>query len=189
MQPSMPFFREAGAGPGVVCLHSNASTSSQWRALMESLAPRFHVLAADSLGAGQSPAWPGERAVSLHDEVTLLEPVFARAGEPFALVAHSYGAAVALIAAVSQPRRVRALALYEPTLFALLDAAAPPPNAADGIRATVAAAGGGQSAGRGRVFYRLLDGRRHLGAHARIAPRPYHHLDRQCAWLGRGLAR
>ena len=28
-----PFFREAGAGPGVVCLHANASTSGQWRGL------------------------------------------------------------------------------------------------------------------------------------------------------------
>ncbi|MDX1369321.1 alpha/beta fold hydrolase [Pseudomonas sp.] len=147
MQPLIPFFREAGAGPGVVCLHSNASTSSQWRALMELLAPSFHVLAADSLGAGRSRAWPDERAVALRDEVALLEPVFARAGEPFALVAHSYGAAVALIAALSQPRRVRALALYEPTLFSLLDAEAPPPNAADGIRATVAAATAALEAG------------------------------------------
>ena len=30
-----PFFREAGTGPGVVCLHANASTSGQWRGLME----------------------------------------------------------------------------------------------------------------------------------------------------------
>ncbi len=30
-----PFFREAGTGPGVVCLHSNASTSGQWRGLMD----------------------------------------------------------------------------------------------------------------------------------------------------------
>jgi pimeloyl-ACP methyl ester carboxylesterase len=147
MQPLIPFFREAGAGPGVVCLHSNASTSSQWRALMASLASRFHVLAADSLGAGQSPPWPGERAVSLHDEVALLEPVFARAGESFALVAHSYGAAAALIAAVTQPRRIRALALYEPTLFALLDAESPPPNAADSIRATVEIAAAALEAG------------------------------------------
>ena len=55
MQPVSPFFREVGSGPGVVCLHSNASSSSQWRALMETLAPRFHVLAADSYGVGKSP--------------------------------------------------------------------------------------------------------------------------------------
>jgi pimeloyl-ACP methyl ester carboxylesterase len=140
MPPAAPFFREVGAGPGVVCLHANASSSAQWRALMETLAPRFHVLAADLYGAGKSPAWLDERPLSLHDEVALLEPVFARAGETFTLVAHSYGGAAALIAAVSQAHRVSALALYEPTLFALLDAEAPPPNEADGIRAAVAGA-------------------------------------------------
>ena len=49
-------------------------------------------------------------------------PVLTRAGSPLALVGHSYGAAVALIAALATPGRVRAMALYEPTLFALLDA-------------------------------------------------------------------
>ena len=86
MQPVLPFFREAGAGPGVVCLHSNASSSNQWRALMDRLAPGFHVLAADGYGAGKSPAWRGGRALGLHDEAALMETVFARAGEPFALV-------------------------------------------------------------------------------------------------------
>jgi pimeloyl-ACP methyl ester carboxylesterase len=136
-----PFCREAGAGPGVVCLHANASSSSQWRGLLDLLAPNFHVLSPDSYGAGKSPAWP-DRQIGLRDEAEFLEPVFARAGDPFALVGHSYGAAVALVAAVMRPERIRALALYEPTLFAVLDAAAPPPNEADGIRATVARAGG-----------------------------------------------
>ena len=39
--PSQTFFREAGSGPGVVCIHANAGTSGQWRALMEHLAPRL----------------------------------------------------------------------------------------------------------------------------------------------------
>lgn len=138
MQHEPPYFREVGVGPGVVCLHSNASSSSQWRALMDLLAPAFHVLAADSFGAGKSPAWPADRAVSLRDEVALLEPVLARAGDGCTVVGHSYGAAVALIAAVTQPRRIGALVLYEPTLFALLDAESPPPNEAEGIRNAVA---------------------------------------------------
>jgi pimeloyl-ACP methyl ester carboxylesterase len=133
-----PFCREAGSGPGVVCLHANASTSSQWRALMDALAPRFHVLAPDSLGAGKSAIPPAARDVSLGDEAAFLEPVFARADVPHVLVAHSYGAAVALVAAVSNPARVRALAVYEPVLFSLVDAECPPPNDADGIRQAVA---------------------------------------------------
>ena len=135
---SEPFFREAGTGPGVICTHSNASTSGQWRALMDLLAPRFRVLAPDSYGAGKSPEWPSDRVISLHDEVTFIEPVLTRAGSPLALVGHSYGAAVALIAALANLGRVRAMALYEPTLFALLDAETPPPNEAEGIRNAVA---------------------------------------------------
>ncbi|MDO9195483.1 alpha/beta fold hydrolase [Rhodoferax sp.] len=136
-----PFVREAGTGPGVVCTHSNASNSGQWRGLMDLLAPGFRVFAPDSYDSGKSPAWPSDQVISLRDEVALIEPVLARAGSPLALVGHSYGAAVALIAALANPGRVRAVALYEPTLFALLDAETPPPNEAEGIRNAVANAG------------------------------------------------
>ena len=81
------------------------------------------------------------------DEVALIEPVLARAGSPLALVGHSYGAAVALIAALANPGRVRAMALYEPTLFALLDAETPAPNEAEGIRNAVADASAALDAG------------------------------------------
>jgi len=134
-----PYVREAGAGPGVVCIHSNASNSSQWRGLMELLSPRFKVFAPDSYGSGKSPEWPSDRLIRLRDELELMQPVLVDAGSPLTLVGHSYGAAVALMAALDNPGRVRAMALYEPTLFALLDAEAPPPNQADGIRRAVAA--------------------------------------------------
>nr|WP_251702059.1 alpha/beta hydrolase [Pseudomonas boanensis] len=141
VEPFIPYYRESGNGPGVVCFHANASSSAQWRGLADSLASKFHVFAPDSLGAGRGPAWPSDRVVTLSDEAALAEPVLAMAGEPLVLVGHSYGAAVALIAALQNPARVRAIVLYEPTLFALLDAETPPPNEADGIRHTVAAAG------------------------------------------------
>lgn len=143
------FFREAGSGPGVVCLHSNASSSGQWRGLMEMLAPRFHVIAADSYGAGKSP--PRPPGTMLRDEVALLEPAFARAGDPFALVGHSYGGAVALVAAVMHPGRVSALALYEPTLFALVERETP--RDVDGIRNTVVnAVKAGDKLAAARIF-------------------------------------
>lgn len=137
------FFRESGAGRGVVCLHSNASTSGQWRGLMDALRPKFRVLAPDSYGAGRSPAWPAGRKVTLRDEVALLEPVFARAGDPFSLVGHSYGGGVALVAAHIHRKRLRAMVLYEPTLFSLVEK----PDEVDGIRNAVAAATGALAAG------------------------------------------
>lgn len=148
MHQPTPFFREAGTGPGVVCTHANASSSAQWRGLLDQLAPNFHVLAPDSYDAGKSPSWPSDRVISLGDEVALIEPVLKRAGSPLALVGHSYGAAVALIAALTNPGRVRAMALFEPTLFALLDAQTPAPNEADGIRETAAQASLALDAGK-----------------------------------------
>ena len=134
------FFREAGSGPGVVCIHANASSSSQWRGLMDLLAPKFHVLAPDTYGAGKSPPRPRERKISLRDEVALLDPVFARAGDGFSLVGHSYGGGIALVGAVIHRERLRAIALYEPSLFALVERESPSPNDVDGIRNTVVAA-------------------------------------------------
>jgi pimeloyl-ACP methyl ester carboxylesterase len=63
------------------------------------------------------------------------------------LVGHSYGGAVALIAALAHRQRVRALVLYEPTLFALIEAQRPAPNEADGIRDAVHAGAAALAAG------------------------------------------
>ena len=147
MKQAAPFVREAGAGPGVVCIHSNASNSGQWRGLMDLLAPTFRVFAPDSYGSGKSPDWPSDRVITLGDEVAFIEPVLAKAGAPLALVGHSYGAAVALVAALANPGRVRALALYEPTLFALIEAEQTAPNDADGIRNAVARSAAALDAG------------------------------------------
>jgi len=147
MPSPIPFVREAGSGSGIVCIHSNASSSAQWRDLLDLLSPNHLVLAPDSYGSGKSPDWHSDRHISLRDEIDFLEPVVARAGTPFALVGHSYGAAIALMLALSNPGRVRALAIYEPTLFAAVDAQRPPPNGADGIRNAVLAAAQALDAG------------------------------------------
>ncbi len=120
-----PFVRESGQGPAVVCLHSNASSSSQWRALMERLSPSHRVVAIDSIGAGKSPPWPDATGPTLNEEAAFIEPVLAATAAPFVLVGHSYGAAVALVVALARPDRIRALVLYEPPLLALLEEEAP----------------------------------------------------------------
>jgi pimeloyl-ACP methyl ester carboxylesterase len=135
-----PFVRQAGAGPTVVCLHSNASSSAQWRGLMDLLAPDCTMLAPDSYGSGKSPEWPSDRRISLDDEVNLVEQLILGAPDQPVLVGHSYGAAVALMAALRHRSKVRALVVYEPTLFALEESAVPAPNGVDGIRNAVASA-------------------------------------------------
>ncbi|MFC7518125.1 alpha/beta fold hydrolase [Herbaspirillum sp. GCM10030257] len=137
MTHPQPFLREGGAGSRVICIHANASTSAQWRGLIDLLSPNYHVIAPDSYGAGKSPDWHSDSVISLSDELGLIGPLFTDTKDPVVLVGHSYGAAVALIAALSHRARVRALALYEPTLFSLVNADSPPPNDADGIRNAV----------------------------------------------------
>jgi pimeloyl-ACP methyl ester carboxylesterase len=126
---------------GVVCLHANASSSRQWRSLTSELGARYNVLAPDLYDAGDGPRWPSDRVIRLGDEVNRLDPVLAEAGERPVLIGHSFGGAVALMAALANPGRVRALVLYEPVLFSLVDAETPSPNAADGIRDAIAEAG------------------------------------------------
>ena len=157
MHPASTFFRETGDGPGVVCLHANASSSSQWRALAGLLEPRHRVLAPDAYGAGRGPAWPADRHVGLHDEAALLDPVFARAGTPFALIGHSYGAAVALVrmrvpntvqsgvppSALRTRRTIRATGSPAPARVT--------PRVSSAARRASARASGGQSSRRVRV--------------------------------------
>jgi pimeloyl-ACP methyl ester carboxylesterase len=129
------YFREAGSGTAVVCLHCSASTSGQWRPLMERLADRYHVIAADLYGSGKSPPWPGDRPMWLDDQIEFLAPAFERAGERFHLVGHSYGGAIALKAALGLRPRLASLVLYEPVLFSVLLDHAPESAAAREIMA------------------------------------------------------
>lgn len=113
-------YREVGSGPAVVCVHSSASSSGQWRALMDKMSDRWRVLAVDLYGYGNSPPWPDDRAMYLDDEIALLEPVFEAAGDGFHLVGHSFGGAIALKAALQNPGRLSSLIVYEPVLFSVL---------------------------------------------------------------------
>ncbi len=112
--------KSAQSTASVVCLHASASSGRQWQALQGRLAGRYQVLSPDLYGSGDSPPWPGEREMSLADEVSLLRPAFEAAGEPVHLVGHSYGGAVAARAALTYPGRFRSLVLIEPVLFGLL---------------------------------------------------------------------
>lgn len=156
MDPLIPYTREAGSGETLICLHSNASSSGQWRDLMASLSPHFRVVAPDLLGAGRSPPWPADAPRTLASELALLAPVLACAGEHFHLVGHSYGAALAVRVALNAPHRVASLVLFEPTLFVLLDEEQPGSKAAAGIRQAAAAAAAAVARddldGAGRAF-------------------------------------
>jgi pimeloyl-ACP methyl ester carboxylesterase len=120
MQQTTAHVIETGAGPPVVCIHSSASYSGQWRVLMKRLEHRFQVVAPDLYGYGKSPAWRSDRPMYLDDSVALLDPILGTLDEPCHLVGHSLGGTIALKAALTYPARVRSLTVFEPVLFSIL---------------------------------------------------------------------
>lgn len=116
----IPGYREAGEGPSVVCIHGSASSSGQWRPLMERLSDRFRVIAPDLYGHGRTPSWAGHRDMRVDDEADLLEPVFRLAGDRFHLIGHSWGGAIALIAALRLLPRLLSVVFFEPALWSLV---------------------------------------------------------------------
>jgi len=137
------YVREAGAGDPVICIHASASSSAQWRPLIDRLASRFRMLAVDLYGAGRSPRWPDHRPLTLADEVALIEPVLAATDTPVHVIGHSYGGAVALMLALAHPERLASLVLFEPVLFSVLithDPDAPAAREISTVRADTCAA-------------------------------------------------
>jgi pimeloyl-ACP methyl ester carboxylesterase len=117
----------------VLCLHASASSPRQWDAIAAALAPAFDVQAPPLLGYEVRTPWPVERPLALDAEARALEPLLDRAPGPVHLLAHSYGAAVALQLALRRPMRVSSLTLWEPVRFGVLRSAAETAPLADEI--------------------------------------------------------
>lgn len=108
----------------VVCIPGFTGSPRQFSGLAALLAPRWRVLSADLAGHGQRPPWQAASRFTLADEAVAFEALFPPEGQVH-LVAHSYGAAVALRMASAHRRRVRSMALYEPAIWGTLAAACP----------------------------------------------------------------
>ena len=111
---------QSARGRLTLCLHCSTGSSRQWQSLAAHLGSRRRLLAPDLLGYGDNPPWPRERRSSLALEVRSLTGQIPATGAALDVVAHSFGAAIAVKLALMHPRRVRSLTLYEPVLFSLL---------------------------------------------------------------------
>jgi pimeloyl-ACP methyl ester carboxylesterase len=113
-------YAEQGHGEPVVLVHSSVSGNRQWRALGDALADRYRVLAINLFGYGETTAWPGNTSQSLYAQASLILALPGIAEGPLHLVGHSFGASVALKAALLLGRQVRKLVLIEPNPFSML---------------------------------------------------------------------
>jgi lipase len=102
---------EEGA-PVLVCLHGVTNHGRHFARLAERLADRFHVVALDLRGHGDSdwePPWNLEQHVA--DVLEAAPP------GPAAWLGHSFGGRVAYEAAAAAPERVERLVLLDPAIL------------------------------------------------------------------------
>ena len=99
-------YRRSGAGPVVVLVHGANGTSDDFpRELLQELARDHTVLALDRPGHGWSGVLGGP--LGMHENAqALLALVRLHPGGPATIVGHSYGAAVAMRAALESPESI-----------------------------------------------------------------------------------
>ncbi|MGO8999904.1 MAG: alpha/beta fold hydrolase [Polyangiaceae bacterium] len=107
---------DVGEGPTVVLLHGFASSLETWAGVVPALAKHHRVIALDLKGFGWSGRPEGDYSPRAQAELVfaLLDQ---RGINQAAVVAHSWGASVALEMALQQPARVTRLALYDAWVY------------------------------------------------------------------------
>lgn len=107
------FYREAGPpdAPVVLLLHGFPTSSQQFRDLIPLLARRYHVVAPDYPGFGQSDAPPATAFAYTFDHLTDIVDAFTQklGFSRYSLFVHDYGAPVGFRLALRHPERVQAI--------------------------------------------------------------------------------
>ena len=110
------FYREAGAAdaPKLLLLHGFPSASHMFRDLIPLLADRFHIVAPDLPGFGQSDMPPRERFSYTFDHIAdYIERFTDVLGlDRYTLVVQDYGGPVGMRIAVRRPERLTALIVH-----------------------------------------------------------------------------
>jgi len=110
-------YLDRGEGPAVVFLHGFGSSLETWAAVIPEVTETHRAVALDLKGFGWSGRPPGD--YSPQAEADLVFELMDELGiDDAAVVAHSWGASVALQMALRDPERVRRLALYGAWVYA-----------------------------------------------------------------------
>ena len=115
------FYREAGPqdAPSIVLLHGFPSSSREFDTLIPLLAPRYHVIAPDFPGFGQSDA-PAPSAYAYtfdHLALTTDKLLDQLEIEKAAFYLHDYGGPVGFRMMLAHPERVRALVIQNANAY------------------------------------------------------------------------
>lgn len=107
------FYREAGPAkaPTVLLLHGFGASSYMFRELIPQLARKYHVVAPDLPGFGQTDVLPGTRFTYTFDKLASVIDAFtvAKGMDRYAMYVFDYGAPVGWRLAVKNPRKITAI--------------------------------------------------------------------------------
>ena len=111
-----------GNGPAIVFLHSSLSSAKQWGALIKQLKQDYTCINIDILGYGEAEPVFDEENYSFEQELDRIRHNISLliGDNPYHLIGHSCGGAIALKLAVEAPTKVLSLSLHEPVAFHLL---------------------------------------------------------------------
>ena len=108
---------DEGAGRPLVMVHGNPTWSFYWRRLITHFRTRYRVVAIDHIGCGLSDK-PEPYPYTLRQHTENLVAVLDRlALRDATLVAHDWGGAIGLGAAVARPERFRSFVLFNTAAF------------------------------------------------------------------------
>jgi pimeloyl-ACP methyl ester carboxylesterase len=106
---------KVGSGPAMVMVHGSASVALSWAPVLPELRKKFTLYVMDR--RGRAPSGDGSK-YSVEAEVDDIAAVIAAAGQPVTLLAHSYGAFLAVVgAARGEFKEVSRMILYEPPVY------------------------------------------------------------------------
>ena len=113
-------YQETGVGAPVVFVPGSFSTGTSWRNISTPLSKHFRTITTSLSGYGKTQERRRQGGIHMQDEMDVLEAVLAQVNAPVHLVAHSFGAWVALALAMHRKPELLSLTLLEPTAFNLL---------------------------------------------------------------------
>jgi pimeloyl-ACP methyl ester carboxylesterase len=114
-------YQESGDGQAIVFVPGSFSAGSSWRNISTPLSERYRTITTSLSGYGKTQERRGPGGAHIEDEMDVLEAVLKQADAPVHLVAHSFGAWVALSMAIRRSPKLMSMTLLEPTAFNLLD--------------------------------------------------------------------
>ena len=106
-------YAEYGSGPAVLFIPGSYSTFAAWRPIQQALPGAYKTISTSLCGYGETSETRTLQDFGMEHELRIIKTIAEHVGEPMHLVGHSFGATVALAAAMSKELYILSLSLFE----------------------------------------------------------------------------